>query len=74
MLKNFSEQIIRIVGKFLSKEYPQEGSFLSDINQIAELIRPADILLIEGHSRVSKVIKANYPKPMVACSFIFRSS
>lgn len=57
MLKRFSEKLIQFAGNFLTKEFPLDDAFFSDINKIALLTKPSDIILIEGNSRVSRVIK-----------------
>lgn len=58
MLKKCSEWLIKIAGDYLAKEpFLHEDSFLSDINKIATLLQHADVILVEGNSRVSKIIK-----------------
>lgn len=57
MLKRFAEFVITTIGGLLTKEHPQEELFLSDISTIATLVKPADVLLIDGCSRASRIIK-----------------
>ena len=42
---------------WLVKDAPTSGSPLCDFNRLSYEIRPADVLLVEGRSRVSEVIK-----------------
>ncbi|MBF0296395.1 MAG: hypothetical protein HQL96_14495 [Magnetococcales bacterium] len=46
------------VVKWLMEEEPPQGLPLSDYDRIADAIRPGDVLLVEGRSRISRVIKA----------------
>jgi len=43
--------------KFLMKEHPPREFPLSDFDRVKYEIRPCDVLLIEGRSRISEVIK-----------------
>lgn len=46
----------KVIG-WLTREPPTNGSFYCDFDRIRFEIRPADVLLIEGRTRVSEVIK-----------------
>lgn len=56
-MASFSEWIIEKVGQWLLKEEPPSRAYLSDFNSICDDIRPGDVLLIEGRSRASRIIK-----------------
>ena len=49
--------LITKLSKYLTKEWPSERSYLCDFDRICYEIRPADVLLIEGRNRVSRVIQ-----------------
>lgn len=57
MLKRFSEFVISLIGGFLTKEHFGREPNLSDIEIISTLIKPADVILIDGCSRASRIIK-----------------
>ncbi len=48
---------------WLTREQPAGGSLLCDFDRIRFEIRPADVLLVEGRSRVSDVIKTITQSP-----------
>ena len=52
----------KIVG-WLTKERPADGYLLCDFDRLRFEIRPADVILIEGRSRVSEVIKTITQSP-----------
>lgn len=52
-----SNWIIGKLSKFLSREKPKKPSFLCDFDRICHEVRPADVLLIEGQSRISRIIR-----------------
>lgn len=54
---NLSTWVIRKVSAYLSKEKPTEPSFLCDFDRICHEVRMADVLLIEGSNRISKLIQ-----------------
>jgi hypothetical protein len=54
---NFAEWVIEDVSKWLLQESPPKHGHLSDLSQVCKEIRPCDILLIEGRSRASSIIK-----------------
>ncbi len=56
-MRNFAEWFIESVSLWLLKESPPKRGYLSDINLIAKEIMPVDVLLIEGRSRASLIIK-----------------
>lgn len=53
LLRWFSQQVIN----WLSYEMPVEESFLCNFEQLSYEIRPGDVLLVEGRSRISEVIR-----------------
>lgn len=57
MSNSISEWIIEKVGIWLLKETPPKRGYLSDFNRICQELQPVDILLIEGRSRASLIIK-----------------
>lgn len=57
MFKKFSEWMIGNVGKWLSKQLPAERAYLCNFKKICEEIKLADVLLIEGRSKASRIIK-----------------
>lgn len=57
-MSNFiSEWIIEKVSVWLLKESPPKRGYLSDFSHVCQEIQAADILLIEGRSRASLIIK-----------------
>ncbi len=54
---NIRARIARAVTRWLTTERPAERAPLCDFERIRYEIRPADVLLVEGRSRVSEVIK-----------------
>lgn len=54
---NISEWIIEKVGLWLLQESPPRRGYLSDYGQISQVIQRADVLLIEGRSRASNIIR-----------------
>ncbi len=46
----------KIIG-WLNKDIGTSGIPMSDFKRICQELRPADVLLVEGHSRISEVIK-----------------
>lgn len=54
---NISEWIIEKVGLWLLQESPPRRGYLSDFDQISQVIQRADVLLIEGRSRASNIIR-----------------
>lgn len=57
MKLNFATWFIHKIGKWLIYEPPTPPSFLTDFERLCYEIRQADVLLVEGNSRVSKIIK-----------------
>ncbi len=49
--------IFQKLSKFLSKEGPRVHGYLTDFDRLVYEIRPGDVLLIEGTSRMSNIIK-----------------
>lgn len=60
---NFSEWIIEKVGIWLLKESPPRRGYLSNFDHICQVIQPSDVLLIEGRSRASNIIRAITQSP-----------
>ncbi len=56
-MRNFSEWVIEQVSKWLLQESPSRRTYLSDFSIIRTVIQPADVLLIDGRSRASTIIK-----------------
>lgn len=56
-MSNFSEWVIEKVSIWLLRESPPKRGYLSDFNHICKEIQRADVLLIEGRSRASLIIK-----------------
>lgn len=54
---SLAEWIIEKLGQWLMHQEPARRKYLCDFDQIGHTIRPADVLLIEGRSRVSKIIR-----------------
>lgn len=56
-MSNLSEWIIEKVSAWLLKEAPPKRGYLSDFDHVCQEIRHADVILIEGRSRASLIIK-----------------
>jgi hypothetical protein len=54
---NLSEWIIEKVSLWLLKESPPKRGYLSDFNHVCQELQRADVILIEGRSRASTIIK-----------------
>lgn len=54
---NISEWIIEKVGLWLLKEAPPKRGYLCDFDHICKELKRGDVLLIEGRSRASSIIK-----------------
>ncbi len=54
---SFQESIWRKVSNWLGEERPVGDAYLCDFDRLSYEIRPGDVLLVEGQSRVSNVIK-----------------
>jgi len=57
MSKNISEWIIEKVGNWLTKQHSPHRAYLCNFKKILENVKQADVLLIEGRSRASRIIK-----------------
>lgn len=55
--------IVEKVGKWLLHQEPPKRAYLCDFDKICYKIQPADVLLVEGRSRVSKIIKGVTQSP-----------
>lgn len=70
---SFSNWVIGRISKYLAKERPKRPSFLCDFSRISHEVRPADVLLIAGISRISKIIRRVTNSPWThACLYIGR--
>lgn len=68
-----SSWFIKKISNYLSAEKPKEPSYLCDFDRICHEVRPADVLLIEGENRISKLIQRLTHSPWThACLFIGR--
>jgi len=56
MASSLTNTIMNLAGRWLSREKAARKTYWSDFNKIRQEVRPADIILIHGHSRVSKII------------------
>ncbi|MGD8914284.1 MAG: YiiX/YebB-like N1pC/P60 family cysteine hydrolase [Candidatus Thiodiazotropha sp.] len=56
-MKKIGQKIMQWIAEWLTKESPPSSSPLCDFNHLSYELRPADVLLVEGRSRVSNVIK-----------------
>ena len=54
---SFPNWLIQKIGRWLLKENPPHRSYLCDFNRICQEVRQADVLLIEGRSRISEIVK-----------------
>ncbi|MFN7096367.1 MAG: hypothetical protein ACK4PR_02220, partial [Gammaproteobacteria bacterium] len=57
MSKPLSERLVNSLTRWLMKEKPSQQMPLSDFERLRYEIRPCDVLLVEGRSRVSDVIR-----------------
>jgi hypothetical protein len=57
MAMTLSEWIIDKLGHWLSQLEPPRKTYLSDFKIICKKIHPADVLLLDGRSRASRIIK-----------------
>jgi hypothetical protein len=56
-MRKIGRKIMQWLAEWLSKEAPPSTSFQCDFNRLSYELRPGDVLLVEGRSRVSLVIK-----------------
>ncbi|EGW53429.1 YiiX/YebB-like N1pC/P60 family cysteine hydrolase [Candidatus Endoriftia persephonae] len=56
-MRELGQWLARKISEWLVKEGPPPNSPLCDFNRLCYELRPGDILLLEGRSRVSEVIK-----------------
>jgi len=54
---SFRSRLLPILAKYLNKPISPEKSFLCDFERIKHEIRLCDVLLVEGRSRVSRIIR-----------------
>jgi hypothetical protein len=57
MKSHFAQWLIQKFSKWLTYEPPTQPSYLYDFEKIRFEIRPADVLLVEGRNRISRIIK-----------------
>ena len=57
MSVSLTDWIIEKLGLWLSQQEPPQKTYLCDFVKIGQKIHPTDVLLIDGRSRASKVIK-----------------
>ena len=55
---SFSEWLIKKFSKYLLKTSPSTRGYLCDFNHILEEVKTCDVLLIEGRSHISNVIRS----------------
>jgi Permuted papain-like amidase enzyme, YaeF/YiiX, C92 family len=55
--RRFSNWVIRQFGLWLTHEIEPKRTYLSDYHKICLNIKPGDVLLVEGRTRVSNIIK-----------------
>jgi hypothetical protein len=53
----WSDYLIEKLGRWLLQQEPPQRTYLCDFNRLCNKIRPADVILVEGRSRVSRIIK-----------------
>ena len=53
----FASWLAKIFNRYFEEQKPQAPSYLCDFDRITQEVRPADVLLVEGVNRVSKVIQ-----------------
>lgn len=56
-MRNFAEWLIEKVSIWLLKEAPPKRGYLSDYTRVCKEIIPGDIILVEGRSKASLIIK-----------------
>lgn len=57
MKSSFAQWVIKKISNWLLRETEPQAIFLFDFEKIRFEVRPADVLLVEGRSRISKIIK-----------------
>lgn len=57
MTMSLSDYFIEKFGHWLLKQEPAQRGYLCDFQLLCHKIHPADVLLVEGRSRVSRIIK-----------------
>ncbi|MCG7929187.1 MAG: hypothetical protein N0C81_16565 [Candidatus Thiodiazotropha lotti] len=56
-MRRIGQRMMQWIAEWLTKEGPPSSSPLCDFNRLTYELRPSDVLLVEGRSRVSNVIK-----------------
>ena len=56
-MKRFAQWLAKVVTDWLTREGPPPATPLCDFKRLSYELRPGDIVLVEGRSRVSEVIK-----------------
>ena len=49
--------LVKQVSKYLTDKKPKKPSYLCDFDRICHEVRPADVLLVEGKNRISRIIQ-----------------
>jgi len=57
-MRRIGQAFMQLISDWLTKEGPPPSSPLCDFKRLSYELRPGDVLLVEGRSRVSNVIKA----------------
>lgn len=57
MTRFWSDWLIKKIGGWLLQQEPPQRTYLCDFNQLCSKIHPADVLLVEGRSRASRIIR-----------------
>ena len=57
------QKVMSWIGRWLLKESPPRRAYLCDFPQICQKVQPGDVLLVEGRSRISSVVKSITQSP-----------
>lgn len=52
-----TEKLYNALGNYFTKDKPAKHAYLCDFDHICHEVRPADVILIEGRNRISKIIQ-----------------
>lgn len=53
----FTQRLYQALSHYFTKNKPAINAYLCDFNHICHEIRPADVILVEGSNRISKIIQ-----------------
>ena len=56
-MKNHAQKLTSFINRWLTRDGPPPATPLCDFNRLRFEIRPGDVILVEGRSRVAEVIK-----------------